>query len=276
MFHHILKACAIAAMLCIFIVAGSQTAFSFIEEAPSKLSFKPSDDALADVKSTLTKAKANNKLVMVIMGANWCHDSRSFLKKLETPEMQALVASTYEYVIVDVGYLEHGSQIMQHFGKPVIYGTPTVLVIDPATNKLLNENNLHRWRDSDSIPLEDTVSYFSNLPKNPEVDVVTQTQLIKLYQEIDAFEKAQATRVYSAFNIIGPMISLKKSDRPQNFYTYWNQLRDFRYQITVDLKTLKADAKKRVEAGEKNISLSYPTYEPFDWEKEGFTLESSR
>lgn len=270
-----IKSGAVALALFSFVPNNAYAALSSSEEHASKLSYKPSSNAMADVEATLAKAKTNGKLAMVIMGANWCHDSMAFLRKLESAEMQELVANRYEYAIVDVGYLEHGSEIIQRFGKPVIYGTPTVLIINPQNNQLLNNQNTHRWRDADSISLEDTVSYFASLPVAGEAATTDNPKLKKLYSEIDLFEKEQSERVYRGFNLIGPMINLSKSERPEGFYDYWGQLRDFRYQITKDLTALKTEAEKRVAAGEENISLSFPTYEPFDWEKEGFTLTSS-
>lgn len=271
-----IKSGAVALALFSFAPHNTYALADSSEDHASKLSYMPSQNAMADVEATLAKAKANGKLAMVIMGANWCHDSMAFLRRLESPEMQELVANRYEYAIVDVGYLENGSEIIQRFGKPVIYGTPTVLIINPQTNRLLNDQNLHRWRDAESISLEDTVSYFANLQAAGESQDVSNPHLQKLFAEIDAFEEQQSHRVYEGFNLIGPMISLDKRERPKGFYKYWDQLRNFRYQITRDLTTLKKEAKERVVSGEENISLSFPSYEPFDWEKEGFTLSKSK
>ncbi|UTW58306.1 thioredoxin family protein [Kordiimonas sp. SCSIO 12603] len=276
MAFNIIKSGAIAAAL--FSFTATHNVYATVdsgEEHASKLSYKPSQNAMADVEATLAKAKANGKLAMVIMGANWCHDSMAFLRRLESPEMQELVANRYEYAIVDVGYLENGSEIIQRFGKPVIYGTPTVLIINPENNKLLNNQNTHRWRDADSISVSDTVSYFAKLPVTGEAAEVSNPKLKALLAEINTFEKEQSLRVYRGFNLIGPMMELGKSERPKGFYNYWGQLRDFRYQITKDLDALKTEAAERVAAGEENITLSYPTYEPFDWEKEGFSISAS-
>ncbi len=267
MFHTLLKSSAIALALCSFIPNEAIANASYIDQTEGKLSYLPSENAMADVNNALEKAKEHNKLTLVVMGANWCHDSQSFLRKLESQEMQQLVSNRYEVVIVDVGYLENGKDIIQRFGMPVIYGTPTVLVIDPQSGKPLNTASMHQWRDADSYSLDETLKYFAAYTSASKPELISNDKLATLYAEIDAFEAKQSARVYRAFNIIGPMLDMERDERPKEFNSYWGQLRDFRYAITEDLKTLKDEAKARIEAGENNISLKYPSYKAFDWEK---------
>lgn len=239
------------------------------DEAP--LPFQPSRDPLADVNAALERAKTGGKLGLVIMGANWCHDSRALITKLEDPELAQTLADKYETILVDVGELEHGKDVIQHFGMPVIYGTPTVLIIDPASGQQINKHDMHQWRDAYKISQEDTTTYFTKMasadtrqtpPAEPESPL-----LRKLYAEIDAFEQRQSERVYKGFALIGPMITMSRKERPENFIDLWNELRDFRYQITADLETLRVTAREKVIAGKQELSLDFPDYQPFSWEK---------
>jgi len=241
------------------------------EETQEELPFKPSTDAMADVSKALADAKADGKLGLVILGANWCHDSRTLISKLKAPEVLAVIEKNYSTVLVDVGELEHGKDVIQRFGMPVIYGTPTVVIVDPATGEAVNRHDMHQWRDAHSISESDIKTYFEKMVKaetrGTPATAPENTELKALLAEVDAFEKKQSERIYKGFALIGPMITMNRSDRPENFGDLWNELRDFRYQITDDLKALKGDARGRIKAGERGIKLSYPDYQPFSWEK---------
>ena len=44
--------------------------------------FRPSADALADVQQALGRADEGDRLALVVLGANWCHDSRALAARL--------------------------------------------------------------------------------------------------------------------------------------------------------------------------------------------------
>ena len=39
--------------------------------------YVPSDNPMADVDAILVRARFEDKLALIIMGENWCHDSRA-------------------------------------------------------------------------------------------------------------------------------------------------------------------------------------------------------
>ena len=80
--------------------------------------------------------------------------------------------------------------------------------------------------------------------------------------KIDAFEETQSKRLYTAFALIGPMVEMPASDRPENFNALWKELSSFRYQITKDLTALRAEA----QASDASSELTLPIYKPFSWE----------
>lgn len=249
----------------------SSRVFSAEDISKEDLPFKPSANQMADVTATLEKAKESGKLGLVIMGANWCHDSRALVSKFADPVLAQILAEKYETVLIDVGELKNGKDIIERFGMPVIYGTPTVLIVDPSSEQQLNGHNMHQWRDAYSISQEDTTAYFENMASaetrgTPASDPAG-AELHALLEAVNNFEKKQSERVYRAFNLIGPMITMPHADRPENFTDLWNELRDFRYQITADLEHLRNDARARIAAGEGGLTLDFPIYEPFSWEK---------
>ena len=101
--------------------------FSSVRPTP----FRPTANVMVDVDATLLRAAESGKLGLIIMGANWCHDSQSLVARLDDDALKPLLDEKYETLLVDVGGLEHVSAVIQRFGEQVIYGTPTVLIVDP-------------------------------------------------------------------------------------------------------------------------------------------------
>ena len=233
--------------------------------------FFPSNDAMADVDAVLARASDSGKLALIVMGANWCHDSRSLAHHFKDLEMAAILEESYELIFVDVGYLDTGAEIISRFGMPVIYGTPTVLVVDPDTETLLNSDNFHQWRDAYTMNIEEVRAEFTKFATPRSHGPITHpsfAELDSLLAEIDAFENNQAERLYRAFGVLGPLLAMAPDERPEHFGDYWGQVYDYRYQITDDLAALRAEARQRALAGEIEIALNYPEYEPFDWESD--------
>ncbi|MEX0298874.1 MAG: hypothetical protein AB3N28_07375 [Kordiimonas sp.] len=243
-------------------------AFSDEESKP----FQPSANVMADVDDVLVRAKSSGKLALIVMGANWCHDSQGLLAHFKEEEMEAVLERHYERLLVDVGLLDSGADVNRRFGLPVIYGTPTVLIVDPNNERLLNGKDMQQWYNAASIGLDDTVAYFvsKTVPtvRHAAVadDMVNSEVLKKLLSEIDRFEAEQAERIYRGFEIVGPMVAMERHERPKNFYRLWEQLRVLRYKIPDDLVTLRAMARRRVALGETDIELDFPTYPPLEWE----------
>lgn len=108
-------------------------------------------DAASQVDAALARSSANGKRVLLVMGANWCHDSRALAGWLETPRFTALVAQHYELVFVNVGMPQsgdgHNLDIAQRFGLAEFPGTPAVLVLT-ADGKLVNPDTAASWRNA--------------------------------------------------------------------------------------------------------------------------------
>jgi hypothetical protein len=225
--------------------------------------YRPGADQTAQVDAALAQAREEGKLALIVMGASWCHDSMAFADHARDPAVTPVIDAKYILRYLDVGYLEHGQEVIRRFGMPVIYGTPTVLVIDPESEQLLNRETMFRWRDAAAMTADEAAALLASQPPTLPPVPAPEGELKRLLAEIDAFEEAQAARIYGGFRVIGPMLA---GERPKDFYAYWNQLRDLRYSITDDLERLRREARARVAAGEHGITLAYPAYPAFSWE----------
>jgi len=233
--------------------------------------YQPSVDALSDVQRALSRADHNDRLALVVLGANWCHDSRALASRLHRSPLAEVIQQHYELVFVDVGFYEKGREVTQQFGVAHFYATPTVLIIDPSDGQLVNDEDRHIWSNAFNIDMSSSVRYFEKWAMNDSVadPVVASAQLRQLYAEIDQFERQQAERVAAGYAVVGPMLeAYKAGNAPEEFDASWDELRDFRVAIPKDIRELRDEAQRRVSEGDKDIQLLFPEYPLLSWESE--------
>lgn len=143
---------AIAALLALAL-AGCAATTGAGPAHPEAATYAVTPDAMADVDAALARAAASDKRVLLVMGANWCHDSRALAGWLETPRFAALVSARYEVVYVDVGVPQTGEgrnlEIARRFGLAEIPGTPALLVLT-ANGRAVNLDTAASWRNAES------------------------------------------------------------------------------------------------------------------------------
>ena len=233
--------------------------------------FIPSEDSMADLKAGFETAQKNNKLALVVMGANWCHDSRALAARLYKEPLSTVIKAHYEIIFIDVGYLEKGKDIITSLGIPVYYATPTVMIVDPASRQVLNADNRNQWGNAYNISMQDSVDYFTEFSEagdgSLQSDDELNENLQKLFADIAAFEEGQAARLYEAYAVLTPMLEAYKAGDDKAFSEkIWNEVRDYRFQVSEDVVALRAEARERVADGETDIHLSYPVYQAFSWD----------
>jgi hypothetical protein len=120
---------------------------------PEARAYAVTSDAMADVDAALARASASGKRVLLVMGANWCHDSRALAGWLETPRFAALVAERYELVFINVGMPQtgdgHNLDVARRFGLADVPGTPALLVLT-AEGEAVNVDTAASWRNAAS------------------------------------------------------------------------------------------------------------------------------
>ena len=128
-----------------------------VHDYPEAPTYDVSEDAMGDVDAALARAAENETRVLLVMGANWCHDSRALAGWLEKPRFAALVEEHYELIYVNVGMPQRGDGhnlgIAQRFGLAELPGTPNVLVLT-AEGELVNRETATTWKDAASRPEE--------------------------------------------------------------------------------------------------------------------------
>ena len=144
-------------LAALLLVSGAAIAKAFGEEAhdyPEARSYAVSDDAMADVDAALARASDKGKRALLVMGANWCHDSRALAGWLGTERFAGLIEQRYELVFVNVGTPQsegdgHNLHIAHRFGLAELPGTPNLLVVTPE-GQLVNAGTATSWRNAAS------------------------------------------------------------------------------------------------------------------------------
>ena len=113
------------------------------------------------VDAAIIEAGKTGKKALIVMGANWCHDSRSLATHLETPRFKDMIRTSYILEYVDVGQKNKNQDIAKRFGLDGTPGTPTVLIID-GTGTLLNPKEAPTWRNAASRSEVEIFDYFES------------------------------------------------------------------------------------------------------------------
>lgn len=131
---------------------------------PEGLAYFAERNAQADVEQALADARRTRKNVLIIMGANWCHDSVALAGWLDTPRFMAMMRDRYTIVYVDVGTPQTGNgrnlDIAKRFGIKKVKNTPLVMMVS-ADGKLLNsKKDAIGWRNAASRSEDEIYRYF--------------------------------------------------------------------------------------------------------------------
>jgi len=132
---------------------------------PESLAYFADRNAQFDVERALTDARVTGKTVLVIMGANWCHDSVALAGWLDTPRFKEMMRDRYQIVYVDVGTPQLGKgrnlDIAKRFGIGKVKNTPLLIMVS-AEGKLLNsKKDAASWRNAASRNEDDIYRYFA-------------------------------------------------------------------------------------------------------------------
>ena len=123
-------------------------------------------DANADVAAARKAALKNHKLLLIDLGGDWCGDCRVLAGTLRLPNVKDFVDKHYEVAMVDVGHFERNPQYAARYGfKTRLKGVPTLLVIDPKTDKLLNPNEVFALSSAGDMKPQALADWLARWPK---------------------------------------------------------------------------------------------------------------
>jgi len=134
-------------------------AFAHAADAPV---YDESADAPAQVAQALAKAKADNKQVMIVFGANWCGDCKMLDGEFKKPAMKALLDANYVIVKVDVNRFNKNLDVVKPYGEVIKKGIPSIVIATPA-NKLVYATNGGELADARKMGEAGVAEFFQKL-----------------------------------------------------------------------------------------------------------------
>jgi len=105
--------------------------------------YDPKSDGTAQIIIALTQARAENKNVLLMFGANWCIWCRRLHDTFETnPAVAKALNENFVLVLVDVN-MRHGIKrnfdINERYGNPIKEGLPVLVVLDSRGKQLTTQ-----------------------------------------------------------------------------------------------------------------------------------------
>lgn len=133
---------------------------------PLPLPYDEAANATAAVNRARAKARAAHKLLLIDLGGNWCLDCRILAGTMDLPEVGAFVRRHFELVTVDVGRFDKNLSVPARYGiTQRLQGVPSLLVIDPRTDKLINADRTAALADARSMSPQALADWLAQWPR---------------------------------------------------------------------------------------------------------------
>ena len=142
-----------------FVLAAFLSLCAFAADAPV---YDESADAQARVSRALAKAKADNKQLMIVFGANWCGDCKMLDGEFKKPAMKALLDANYVVVKVDVNRFNKNLDVVKPYGDVIKKGIPSIVIATPA-NQLVYATNGGELADARKMGEAGVAEFFKAL-----------------------------------------------------------------------------------------------------------------
>jgi thioredoxin 1 len=131
----------------------------------AQLPYDESADAKVALQQALGSAKAGQRPVLVIFGANWCEDCRALDHALSEGRNAALVSREFEVVKVDVGRFNRNLDVARAYGDPIKKGIPAAVVLS-ADNRVLYSTKAGELADARRMSETGIYDFFENVVKS--------------------------------------------------------------------------------------------------------------
>ena len=108
------------------------------------------DPKAVDARIAAAKAQAlrEHKLLLVDLGGNWCGDCRVLAGTMELPSLKRFVDAHYVVTTLDTGRMNKNLQVPGRYGVAKLDGVPSLLVVDPRSDRLLDAGHVPALADA--------------------------------------------------------------------------------------------------------------------------------
>ena len=133
---------------------------------PLPLPYDEAANAMAAVDRARAKARATHKLLLIDLGGNWCLDCRILAGTMDLPEVGAFLRRHFELVTVDVGRFDKNLSVPARYGiTQRLHGVPSLLVVDPRTDRLINADHTAALADARSMSPQALADWLAQWPR---------------------------------------------------------------------------------------------------------------
>lgn len=231
---------------CFIFAAASMAAGEDTKILPNYV-FIPTERPILQAETALSKALAENKYALIVLGAQWCHDSVGLAENFSTDEMQSVLTARYITQFIDVAYLEDRRDITNLVGYPNYFATPTVLIVDPASNTVINMDSLKEWQSADSVDKQTYIEQFSRFNQG---DAQSKPTLSNNMPSLAAFEAEQSERLQQGYKVLGPLLAASDIEESSNMtgkereqlLKLWRKVKKFRINVQAHIHELRSTA----------------------------------
>jgi thiol-disulfide isomerase/thioredoxin len=151
---------------CLAVACSSSTyvPIAVAADHPEARPFDPEPSLVAQdaVDEALSDAAISGKHAIIVMGADWCHDSRALAGWFQTPRFETMLGDNFVVRYIDVGQKDRNIDVARRFGLEDIVGTPTIIVTN-TDGKVLNLDTAPTWRNAASRSEDEIFDYFAEL-----------------------------------------------------------------------------------------------------------------
>jgi protein disulfide-isomerase len=130
--------------------------------ADDKKIYNESADPRADIQSALKSAKAENKLALIVFGANWCGDCKMLDMEMHQGDLAKLVNDKLVVVKVDVGRYDKNTAVADQYGNTLKKGIPTIALVR-ADGTVAYQTNGGELADARKMGREGVTQFFNTM-----------------------------------------------------------------------------------------------------------------
>ncbi len=102
----------------------------------------------ARIARAKAQARREHKLLLVDLGGNWCGDCRVLAGTMATPAIHRFVDAHYVVALLDTGRMDKNLQVPARYGVTKLQGVPSLLIVDPRTDRLVNAGHVPALADA--------------------------------------------------------------------------------------------------------------------------------
>src|SRR3989449_4890535 len=102
-------------------------------------------NARADIQAALVEARADQKLVLLDFGANWCGPCHELRSRFHAPHAASYLQAKFHIVYVDIGRFDRNDDVVPKYGFVTSEGIPALAVLASRDRKSTRLNSSHGY-----------------------------------------------------------------------------------------------------------------------------------